>query len=167
MINKLRQNYYLSLWIVRVMFIATFILANWRQSAVVLSMMMNMNDIWVTLLMCALSGIILLAIYPFFINLLLNVFSIYSVPRSEYVLLALIYTALAQLITGVLGCIQFFTPVVVTWGGVLFRFVGSTVAMILFYRKTSQLYFNHQTRVHYFRNIAIVYFVAMILGVFA
>lgn len=167
MINKLRQNYSLSLWIVRLAFVATFVLANWRQSAMILTMMMGMNNIVIALLSCLLSAVIALVIYPFIINLLLNLFSIYCVPRAEYVLLALIYTSLAQLIAGLLGCIQFFTPVVATWGAVLFRFIGATVAMILFYKKTAELYFNHQTRVHYFRNVAIVYFVAMILGVFA
>ncbi len=165
MIDKLRQNYRASLWAVRILFVVTFVFAQWRESVTALMLFMNNNSIWLALAMCALSGIIALVLYPFVINVLLNLFRIYSVPRAEYVLLALFYASFGQLITGALNCILFITPVVVTWGAILFNFIGTTVAAVMFYAKTSKLYFNDITRVYYFKNLAIVYFVVMILGV--
>ena len=170
MIAKLRGNFKLANVLVRLVFVLSFVFANWQTGITatvmaesLLGQSLGASKIWFALLSEFVIGIIWMFILPFLVNALLNFAKVYSVPRAEYCLLVHAFFALGYLIRGALSLINVFTPVLLVWGGVLFPFVSSLVAMILFYKVTSKLYFNDLTVVPYFRVLAVVYFVILIV----
>ncbi len=170
MFNKLRQNYKLSDVLIRIAFVLTYVFYSWQEclaAAQTVSMSYGIaalpetTVIVLALLMSFLIGVVLMFLVPFVTNLFLNSSKFYNVPRAEYALLAHLFCTIYFVVCGALRLVDLFTPVLLVWGGVLFPFVVSLGCVICFYAVTSRLYFNDVTRPYYFRNAAIVYFVAV------
>lgn len=166
MIEKLRRNFNLANVLVRVFVVLTFVFANWQQSLAVTVLVIGSPNLLLGLSVAFVVGVVLSFLLPVLINLLLNWAKIFSVPRAEYCLIGTAFAALGMLICGLLNIVNFFTPLFLVWGSVIFPFVALTVAMLCFYKITSNLYFNDLTRVYYFKLCLIVYAVlAVVVGV--
>ena len=170
MIAKLRSNFRLCKILVSVAFLLTFMFARWQSGLsamlIVESMLgvsLGASKIWYGLASELLIGVIWMFLLPVLVNWFLNISRIYNLPRAEYCLLVQIFFALGYLICGCLNIVNFFTPVMLVWGSVLFPFVSSLVAAVLFYKVTAKLYFNDVTVVPYFRSFVIVYLILLII----
>ena len=168
MIAKFRSNFKLANVIVRILFVLTFVFANWQSGLMAsifaqntLGISFGAAGVWIGLFSEMLVGVIWMFILPFLVNLLLNIAKIYTVPRAEYCFLVQAFFALGYFILGCLNLVNLFTPVLLVWGSVLFPFISSLVAIILFYKVTAKLYFNDLTVVPYFRLVAISYLVLL------
>ncbi len=121
-----------------------------------------------TLLVGIILGVIISLIVPFAINAALNFLRLYNIPRAEYVLIAMVFFDIGLFACGLLNLVNLFTPILLAWGGVIFPVVVSFGCMLGFYKVTANLYFNDVTRPYYFKNLAILYIVmVVIMGVFA
>lgn len=176
MIAKLRGNFKLSNFLARTLFVLTFVFANWQSGLLgtvmaeaamglgsTLGVSFGVAKIWIALFTMFVIGVIWMFLLPLLVNLLLNFVKIYSVPRAEYCLFVHIFFALGYFIRGCLNLINLFTPAMLVWGSVLFPFVSSLVAMVLFYRVTAKLYFNDLTVVNYFRVCVVVFLVLQVI----
>ncbi len=170
MFAKLRSNYNLCNVLVRILFVLTFVFANWQScisSATIVELYTSSSfgslKIYYALFSGAVLGTIVMFLLPVVVNWVLNWMKIYSVPRAEYCLLVHAFFALGYFICGVLNLVNLFTTYLIVWGRVLFPLISSLVAAILLYRVTSKLYFNDVTRVHYFRMFATAYLVVMFI----
>ena len=171
MFSKLRSNYRLSNILVRIAFVLAYVLYSWQTSLTVTEMTMqemsymgfgSFSDAYtlvMALFVSASLGVGLMFLLPFLARTFLNVSHFYNVPRSEYALLAHVFTTLYFVVCGALRLINLFTPLLLVWGEVLFPFVVGTACAIWFYVVTSKLYFNDVTKPFYFRNVVIVYFI--------
>ncbi len=113
-----------------------------------------------------LTAVIFVLLIPFLTNLILNMLRLFNIPRAEYILLVFLFFDIGFLACGLLNVVNFFTPILLTWGGILFPFLVFFGCSLGFYKVTSKLYFNDVTRPYYFKNLAIIFFaVAIIVGV--
>lgn len=163
MIAKLRSNFNLSNALVRILFVLTFVLANWQTCLAATLLVFERTNLWMALSMCLILGVAFMFLLPVLVNFALNMVRIYSVPRAEYCLLAHAFFALGNLILGLLKLVNLFTPALLVWGGVLFPLISSLIAAVLFYKVTAKLYFNDLTVVYYFKMFAIVYLVILLV----
>ena len=168
MINKLRANYILSSVLIRIFFVLAYVLYSWQTSLSVTTLMLGQLtgqfNFWVALMSSALLGAIIMFVLPLISNIFLNYSHFYSVPRAEYGLLAMLFFTLYFAICGVLKLINLITPILLTWGEVLFPVLVSLGCIIWFYSVTAKLYFNNQTKPYYFRNLATTYLVLIIVA---
>ncbi len=162
-IEKLRTNFNLTNLLTRIMFVCTFVFAMWQKCAASALYVTGSADPWITFAAAILSGILVMFLFSPVVNLLLNITKIYSVPRAEYSLIAMMFAVLNYFILGVLNLVNLFTPLLLAWGAVLFPLISSLVSVILFYRTTAKLYFNDLTAVYYFKAISIVYLIGFVL----
>lgn len=177
MFNKLRQNYRLSNVLIRIAFVLAYVLYSWQDSMVAVQLstlqlqstglhMTNSLAVVTALMTSAGIGVALMFIVPLLASWFLNLSKFYTVPRAEYRLLVHVFFTLYYVVCGVLKLINVFTPLLLNWGDTLFPLLVSLGCMIWFYHVTSKLYFNDVTKVFYFRNISILYFVcAFVFGV--
>ena len=176
MFGKLRANYKLSNVLVRIAVVLTYVLYSWQRVLATARLMTTMYDfaagmsdtymLVVSIFSAMLIGVAIMFLAPLIANVFLNVCRIYSVPRAEYGLIALVFLGLFYLVCGVLSLVNLITPIFLIWGERLFPFVAATGCLIGFYAVTKKLYFNDATAKYYFRNMAIVYFVvAFVFGV--
>lgn len=174
LIEKFKTNFQLSNLIVRVLFVVGFIFCNWQDLLISVHLVaegMSLSEgiiIPMMLLTGIVLGVIVNLVVPFAINMMLNFLRLYNVPRHEYILIAMVFFDIGFFACGVLNLVNLFTPVLMTWGSVLFPLITSCGCMIGFYRVTSKLYFNEVTRQHYFKYLAIIYIAfAVVMGVMA
>ena len=174
LIEKLKTNFQLSNMIVRILFVVGFVFSNWQDlliSVHLVSESMALPSgtiIPMMLLTVIILGVILNLLVPFTINLALNFLRLYNVPRHEYILIAMMFFDIGFFACGILNLVNLFTPILMTWGSVLFPLITSCGCMLGFYKVTSKLYFNEVTRQHYFKYLAIIYIAcAVIMGVMA
>ena len=170
MIAKLRSNFKLANTLARALFVLTFIFASWQDGLMgvifaesLLRASFATYKVWMAIFCEFIVGVIWMYLLPVLVNFALNTAKLYTVPRAEYCLLVHVFFALGYFIRGCLNLVHLFTPVMLVWGGVLFPFVSSVVAAILFYRVTAKLYFNDLTVVPYFRIYAIVYLLLLLV----
>lgn len=171
MLTKLKNNYQLSNVLVRILFVVAYVFAKWQTglAAATLTesyMQMSLADgakFVVAFASLAVMGTVWMFLLPPLVNVALNFVKIYSVPRSEYCLLAHAFFALGYFVCGVLNLINLFTPLFAVWGRVLFPFVSSLVAALLFFKVTKKLYFNTATSVYYFKVFAVAYIVIVLV----
>ena len=178
MINKLRQNYRLSDVLVRISFVLAYMFYSWQEYLVTAQIAMqelsaqlgytvvvgNAAVVLTALFASMLVGAIMMAVVPLIATgIFVQMSRFYTIQRSEYGLLTNLFFTLYFVACGILRLINLFTPVLLSWGGVLFPFIVSLGCVIGFYRVTSRLYFNDVTRPVYFRNVAIVYFVCALV----
>lgn len=161
MIAKLRSNFNLSNVLARILFVLTFVFANWQTSLSATMLVFGQTNLWIALAADLLLGVAFMFLLPVLVNFALNMVRIYSVPRAEYCLLAHAFFSLGYLILGVLNLVNLFTPVMLVWGRILFPMISSLIAAMLFYRVTAKLYFNDVTVVYYFKMFAVVYLVIL------
>ena len=171
MFTKLRSNYRLSNVLVRIAFVLCYVLYSWQTSLIVTEMTVSemtrmgfgyyseMAVLPMALIVSSMIGVGLMFLMPFLARTFLNVSRFYSVPRSEYGLLSLVFVTMYLLVCGLLRLVNVITPIFLVWGDVLFPFLTSLGCVIWFYVVTSKLYFNDVTKPFYFRNMAIVYFI--------
>ena len=170
MFSKLRQNYRLSNILVRLLFVLGYVLYSWQDSFTAVELTADqLKEMGLTMtsslalttafMTSALIGVALMFIVPWLASLFLNLSKFYNVPHAEYRLLVHVFVSLYYLVCGALKLINVFTPILLTWGAVLFPFLTSLGCIIWFYAVTSKLYFNDTTKPFYFRNMAIAYFV--------
>lgn len=166
MIEKLRHNFNLTNVLARIFLVLMFVFANWQQYLTATILVLGHSSLALGLSAAFIVGVILAFLLPVLINLVLNWAKIFSVPRAEYCLLGIIFTALGMFVCGLLNLVNLFTPLFIVWGSVIFPFVSLLVAMLCFYKVTSTLYFNDVTRVYYFKLCLIVFVVlAVLVGV--
>ncbi len=169
LIEKFKTNFQLSNLIVRILFVVCFIFCSWQDlliSAQLVLGTVGMSEkatIPVMILGGIISAVLLLLVIPFVINMLLNFLRMYNVPRSEYILIAMLFMAIGFFACGILNLVNLFTPILITWGSVIFPLIVSLGCMIGFYKVTANLYFNDVTRQHYFKYLAIVYLVVVVV----
>ena len=177
MFSKLRSNYKLSNILVRIAFVLAYVLYSWQTSLSVTEMTIaqmsylgtgNFSEAYtlvMSLFVSASLGVGLMFLLPLLARTFLNVSRFYNVPHAEYTLLAHVFFTLYFVVCGALRLVNVFTPLLLVWGEVLFPVVVGTACAIWFYAVTSKLYFNDVTKPFYFRNMAIVYFVCVVVGV--
>lgn len=167
MIYKLRKNYSLSVWLTRICFYVSFIFCNWFFIEGVYNYMSIAGLFSVELernfLVIAISGLLSAIIAEIFVRLLLKLVlyasKIVMLPRNEFSILFLMCLVPINLIMGGLNLLFYLTPVIISWGSVLFEIVVATPFLILFYAKTKKLYFNDKNSPYYFKVCAIVYLI--------
>lgn len=170
MINKLRANYNLSKVLIRIAFVLAYVLYSWQTSLAVATLMFGeagqaagSYNLWVALMASALLGVAVMFLTPLISNVFLNFSRFYTVPRAEYALLTQLFFTFYFAICGALRLINVFTPLLLTWGEVLFPLITSLGCVIWFYAVTAKLYFNDQTKPYYFRNLALTYVVLIVV----
>ena len=173
MFSKLRNNYRLSNVLIRIAFVLAYVLYSWQdilgntQLALQLyGSVLNISYTYalvVAIFATVSIGVGLMFLVPFVAGVFLNFSRLYSVPRAEYGLLAHLFFTLYYLVCGLLSLVNLFTPLLLTWGEKLFKFIVATGCLIWFYAVTKKLYFNDATAQYYFRNLVIVYFVLAVL----
>ena len=165
LLNKLKTNYQLSNVLVRILFVLGFIFCNWQDLILVVNLVgMSMGmpsgaTIPLMLLSGTFTALLLTFVVPFAVNTTLNFMRLQNVPRYEFALIALLFFDIGFFACGLLNLVNLFTPVIMTWGSVLFPVVISAGCTIGFYAVTSKLYFNDTTRPDYFKHLAIAYLV--------
>lgn len=171
MFNKLKNNYRLSNVLVRILFVLTFVFAKWQTGMAAATLTesylgtnLGSTKLFVALATVAVLGTIWMFLIPPIVNFALNFVKIYSVPRSEYCLLAHAFFAVGYFICGALNLVNLFTPMFAVWGRILFPFVSSLIAALLFYKVTAKLYFNSATSAYYFKVCAIAYLVIVLVS---
>ncbi len=163
MIEKLRSNFKLTNILVRILFVLCFMFANWQSALAATILVLGSANLYLALAVVLLLGTGIMFLVPVLVNLALNIARIYTVPRAEYCLLAEAFFTLGYFICGLLNLVNLFTPLALIWGGVLFPFISSLIAALLFYRLTAKLYFNDVTVLNYFKSFAIVYLVLVLV----
>lgn len=159
MIEKLRKNFNLSNVLARTFFVLAFVFANWQNALTATVLVLNSPSIWLAFAVSAVLGIAIMFLLPVLVNFALNLAKIYTVPRAEYCLLAHTFFAIGYIICGLLRLVNLFTPLMIVWGGVLFPFISSLIAAILFFKVTAKLYFNDVTVLNYYKVFVIAYFI--------
>ena len=171
MIEKLRSNYKLSSVLIRIALVLSYVLYSWQTSLSVVALMVEQlslasisYSVLLAVMTSAVLGVIIMLITPLISNVFIHYSRFYTVPRAEYSLLVMLYFALFFVVCGVLKLINLVTPLLLVWGGVLFPVIVSLGCIIWFYSVTAKLYFNNQTKVYYFRNLALTYLVLIIVA---
>ena len=169
MINKLRANYNLSNVLIRIFFVLSYVLYSWQTSLAVATLLLGRqlaggNNLLVALMTSAVLGTVIMFLLPLVTNIFLHLSRFYTVPRAEYTLLAHLFFTIYFVICGVLKLINLATPILIVWGGILFPVLVSVGCIIWFYSVTAKLYFNNQTKPYYFRNLAIMYLVLIVVA---
>lgn len=171
MINKLRSNYKLSNVLVRIFFVLTYMFYSWYNNLngafFALQYLNSMGNyalgqqsmLYLALGTSFIGGVILVFLVPIVVNWYLNFSRFYNIPRAEYCLIALLFCTFYFTVCGALNLTHLFTPLLLTWGTVIFPVVVSLGCIIGFYRVTVKLYFNDVTEVYYFRSVAVLYLV--------
>lgn len=159
----LRKNYKLSGVLSRVFFVVTFMFANWQQGLAATVIATGQSNFWLAFAVVMVTGVAGALLVPIIVSFALSLARIYSVPVGEYGILAVSFFGLGYLLRGLLNIVNFFTPVMLVWGGVIFPFIATLVASVGFYAVTSKLYFNDLTRPYYFRVCVLVFFVAVLI----
>ena len=167
MVEKLRKNYSLSLWLTRLFFYISFVFCNWFDIESAINYMSYAGLFGLALersfWLVAASGLIGAVITEVLIWLILRfvfyVSKIVMVPRNEFTVLFLLCLIPINLILGALNLLFYLTPLVISWGSVLFEFVVATPFLWLFFVKTKQLYFNDKAAPYYFKVFAIAYLI--------
>lgn len=176
MIQKLRQNYRLSNTLSILAFVVAYIFCSWQmliyacnQAYLQLGFTFvqgSKGAFVVASIFCGgIIGLVLSILVYYAANIALNFAHIYNIPRAEYGMLLRLYFALGLALCGVLKIVNYFTPLFLVWGDVLFPFVSLTVIGWLFYKRTADLYFNSATLPNYFKTCIIAYAVFVVLGV--
>lgn len=166
MFSKLRSNYNLCNLLVRIFFVLSFVASSWQRFLGVSALLFGEGDLALALLSALVLAVILQVLVPVAVNFFINATRLYSLPRAEYVLLVNLFVALYYFGCALLNVVNFFTPLLLTWGAVVFPFVVSLICVWCFYELTVKLYFNDVTEAYYFRCIATVYLAfAFLLGV--
>lgn len=175
MFGKLRENYNLSNVLLRVAYVLTFMFATWRRFLGTLALIdfaalgAQLTDslkLATALLSSALLGVILMFLTPVLINVFLNYMRNVNIPRAEYKLIAYAFFVLGFFALGVLDLVNVFTPILLTWSGVLFPFLVYVACAIGFYQVTAKLYFNDVTQIYYFKGLVVAYVIlGVVLGV--
>ena len=164
MIAKIRSNFKTVSILSKVLLICTYVFANWKSFAGVMTALTGSAKISTTLLGCAISGVIVAVVAHFLPKLYLRFAKIYTVPVDEFCLFSTLAWAAYCLMLGLLNLIYLLAPTFVVLGSVVFPVVSALTAGVCFYAVTSKLYFNDVTRQYYFRSIGIV---ILALAVFA
>lgn len=180
MIEKLRKNYSLSVWLTRLCFYISFVFCNWFYIESVFNYM-SLAGIFDAALersfwLIAATGLLSAVVAEVLVRLLLRfglyVSRIVMVPRNEFSVLFLLCLVPINLIMGALNLLYYLTPVIIGWGSVLFEIVVATPFLYLFFVKTKKLYFNDKSAPYYFKVFAVAYLVyfglklvSLVLGV--
>lgn len=162
MIEKLRKNFALSNFLSKVFYVVCASFGNWFTCVSVVGMIYTAS-VWLVLLVDVFTSVVLVLLIPLLIRLLLNMLRLYTIPLTEYTLLAIVFLGFYHLLVGILQIPYFFTPILAVWGLYLLDFVASTVCLFAFYKVTAKLYFNAVTEVYYFKVLVIFYFVFNVL----
>ncbi len=158
MIKQLRQNYSLSRVLVHALYVLCSILAMWHDVFSLLNAYIYCTP-WIVLLVTVFCSFIVSLIVPFVTKLLLRLFRFYNVLYSEFSLIVLAFMAINNLLIGLAGIPNFFTPTYYIWQVCLVNFVISAICTLIFYKVTAKLYFNEVTRVHYFKIVSVLFLV--------
>lgn len=164
MIEKFRKNFKLANILVKILFVCSFVLANWFSISSAVFMVMEQGNTWIALATGVVMGTILVLILPFLINWVLNISRFRNIPRAEYVLLALAFFTFANLTFGLLNLFRLLNPLMAVWGSLAFHILTTVGFSILFYVVTSKLYFNDVTKPHYFKVVCIVCLCLLFFG---
>ncbi len=159
MFKKLASNYNLSNILCKTLFVITFAFCNWQNFMFASNVILENNNVVVAVLSALLSGVVMAFLLPVVTNLFLNVLRLYNVPRAEYALIAQFFCVIGFFLCGLFNAINFFTPILLGWGSVIFPFLVSFCCVFAFYKITAKMYFNDVTVAYYFRAIAVVYLV--------
>ena len=165
MITKLRNNFKFSNVLSKVLFVLTFAFANWQQASATVALFSEQNNTLLAIACCLVVAVAMVLILPFAVDFLLKTLKLYNLPTAEYTFLVTCACAFGFLLCGLLNLVHLFTPIFLAWGGVLFPFVSTLLATLLFYKVTAKLYFNDVTVVHYFRSVGIMFVVLVFVTV--
>ena len=169
MFKKLRANYQLSNVLIRILFVLAYVLYSWQTSLAVTTLMIGERfagqyNLWLALLSSVLLGVIIMFLVPIVTNIILSSSHFYTVPRSEYALLAHLFLTIYFAICGALKLINLITPLLIVWGDILFPVLVSLGCVIWFYSVTAKLYFNDATKPYYFRTLALTYLILIVVA---
>ncbi len=165
-VNKIRSNYLASAIIIRLLFVVTFIFANWQLALSACVMVLGTTSVAVVLLSLAILTAMITVLIPVITNVLLNAYGIHTVPRQEYILIVFLSFSAGCFVNGALNLLIMAMPFAGSWIIILSRFLGNVLSWILLYSVTSRLYFNDANRKYYFKGMAIMFFVFAVVGAF-
>ncbi|MDD3831907.1 MAG: hypothetical protein PHW00_04565 [Clostridia bacterium] len=175
MIQRLRNNYTLSKWLARILYVLCYTFGNWQLlKSSVISVVQTNNAVmstpmyasfWLVLLTGILSGVVALLILNLLLVILLNVTHVYYLPRSEFATVITGIVAIKHLLLGILNCLYFITPLISVWGGLLFECLGVTVMFALIYIVSRKLYLTNQTAPFFFKSLLVLYSIFIVIRV--
>jgi len=164
MIAKLRANYMLANVLSKILLALAYVFASWKTFAGLMTMMLG-SAAWPTILLgCSFSGAVMVVLAHFLPKLYLKFAKIYTVPHSEFSLLATLAFAMYYLMVGLLNLILLAVPTFLVWADALFPIVSALVCWLVFYSVTGKLYFNDVTKPYYFATISIAVIALAVLG---
>ncbi len=176
--NLLKKNYGLTLWLVRIAYIAASIFGKWPENTstvVILGEQYGLDinvygSVWAVVLYGLLSAALMLVIITWFAGWIFRYARIYNLPVKEITLFVVLFAALKNLIGGLLKLTYLISPLFIGWGKILYDFIGMVIAVILFYRFVDKKYLPDGNKAYFFRTVfstASIFFVLqVILGVF-
>jgi hypothetical protein len=167
-IKVAREHYNLSIWITRILlavlgtlsslFLIDATLSEW---AAIVSIK---KAAWIYLLFGVAYAAVTEFVARLFVYLSLRLSKVYTIPRRELNLFALMAVALRFAILSLLNNLYFITPVITVFGGVLFGFIASLVAFLLLWTVINRLYLNDKNAPLLFKSYAVVFVVILLFG---
>lgn len=162
--NKLLKNYNLSLWIVRIVYVALSVLTSYAYAELLLVSYGISGDALV-LVTATLSSILTLVLFTWIVGLMVNINRIFFVPINEFKFLAIFCGCITLSIKGLCMLLILAVPYAGMWLTHMGSAIGITVGMGVFYLITNRLYTNDMTKPYYLRAILFAYVFFFILGV--
>lgn len=169
MLEKLKNNYGLSIWLARTAYVLLYVFVSWRTSFSLLNAFFEesgfASNVWLMLLLALITGIVSLLLVHFLTGFVLNMMRFFFLPRQEFTLLVVIFLALKNLILGALNCLYFITPVIGIWGELIFPVIAFLISGVLFYMTVEKYYLNSKTAPIFFKALIIIFCVLSVLFV--
>lgn len=163
MISALRKNFKLCNVLVRILFVITYVLANWQVGLTATLQVLGETNWLLAAVVLVVLGTVFMFLLPLVVSMFLGIAKIVSLPIAEYNFFAHLFCSVGFAILALLNLVNLFTPLMVVWGLYLFPFVATLVAAICFYAVTSKLYFNDATRPHYFKTFSLFFLAFLVI----
>ncbi|MEG1528081.1 MAG: hypothetical protein RR248_04435 [Clostridia bacterium] len=164
MIEKLREKYALSAWLIRIAFVVTYVFAFWYDTCGIVDYMSMIfvdftASLWYVPLVAVVTGICMLGILMIMVSVIINFCRLYYLPKAEFTLIVTAFFVLRHLIMGVLKLLYYITPIIHIWGQLLIPLIATLICAILFYKTVKKLYLNNLNEPHFFKCELILFIV--------
>ncbi|MEG1711239.1 MAG: hypothetical protein RR054_02570 [Clostridia bacterium] len=154
--EKIRNNYNLSQWIVRIIYIISVVFAEWFNLNSIVRLIntqysLILNPYWLYVIIFGIiESIVALVFLRFAIKGIKFFGRFYTLPESECTFLLVLACIIANIAAGVMRLSYLITPLVFVWGKYLFGILSGFPAMLWFFGKLKKYYINEQTAQYMF-----------------
>ena len=165
MLNLLRKNYGLTLWLTRIILGFAVILGQWFNIDSVFALMASSGLVvpraWYIYLLYALVSVIVIEVLSrVFIKCAFNLAKIYVIPFNEFVILFMASLAVINVVSGLIKLLYLITPAMFVFGEILINFVVSAVVFFGLFSIVKKLYLNDKNAPYIFK-ISVWIFLAL------